>query len=193
MGTEAIVNIVAEDAREEHRSVPVLIIESIIPTDSQLGLSTAGDGAVLESRITGGAAIAVAVLIAGVIYRNTFAINTCPLVGVECAERFPLNDALSPTVGRYACNHWIALLEHRGLVIIVRELVNRVAVVRKVESGIPSEVLGLHRNGINRDLETLVGDFTYVGVNVVLRGNVWRNGIVPDQVGGVLDVVLDAT
>ena len=65
--------------------------------------------------------------------------------------------------------------------------------MRQVDGGHPVEVLCADRVDVNRQLDTLVGNLTHVGRDGAEGIDIGRNGVVPDEVLGLLMIELDGT
>ena len=135
----------------------------------------------------------VGVEVVNIEHRVAVLVVTSPLVGPERAERLAFHDALGVAVGGDTTNHWVALVNVVDAIGRVGQFLHRVLVVREVQRGLPLEVLGLHGDGVDGELNTLVLDVAHVGADPVQRIDVGRYGVAPDQVGGLLVVILDAT
>ena len=94
---------------EEAREAPVLIVDGVVPTEVQLRLCTTCDSTILILWVGCRATIAVTILVACVVFRDTICVIACPFVCVECTERLAFHHTLCPTVGRNTGNHRIAL------------------------------------------------------------------------------------
>ncbi len=63
--------------------------------------------------------------------------------------------------------------------------------MRKVQSCCPCKILIPYRNCIDRELNTTIADFTHIGYDSTIRINERRYWIIPDQILGILVVILD--
>ena len=115
------------------------------------------------------------------------------LVCPEGAEGLALHDSLCVGIRRDTADVGVTLVYVVHAVGGVRQLVDGVLVVRQVEGGLPLEVLGLHGHGVDGELDTAVGDVAHVGADPVQGIDAGRDGVAPDEVAGLLVVVLDAT
>ena len=87
----------------------------------------------------------------------------------------------------------LALSEGRRAILFVRQLVDGVLVVSKVDGGHPVEVLRADGVDVHRELDTAVGDLTHIGVDLAEGIDDGRDGVGPDEVLRLLVVKLDAT
>ena len=207
-----IENLVAHDTLEEGCQAPVAVVQRVVPSVDELRLCVAHLRLVAVLRV-GSYPLAVGILVSvglndhvaalvGSLVRLdvvdeedgvAVAVVASVLESPERAERFTLHDALRVAPRRETADVGVALVDIVDAEGSVRQLVHLVVVVRQVDGCLPLEVVGLHGDGVQRELYALVGDVAHVGANPVDGIDIGRNGIVPDQVAGLLVVVFEAT
>ena len=194
MSSEAIINLIAKHTSKEEGSTPVLITETIVPSHIQLWLCATRDCTVFKCWRLSSLTIALTCsLIMLIIDRNTILVVTSKLVGEERTQRLTFHNLLCITIGRHASHHRITLSKGCCTILLISQLLYLILIMRKVQSCCPCKILIPYRNCIDRELNTTIADFTHIGYDSTIRINERRYWIIPDQILGILVVILDRT
>ena len=195
-GALCVEDLIAQLAGELHREVEVLIAEGVAPAEDELRRAVAQALAVLlyvqvgVELLHGPAAVAVAGLHEG----EAVLVVAHELQAPEIAQRAAHLHAVRGGRDRIpAASRGPQLLEVVGLIEVVAQLEQLVGVVRTREGGGPLEVLRLHRDGLDHQLDTGVAHVAHVHQRLAVE--VWRHRhVVPEeQVVGGLDIEVERT
>ena len=180
MSLHSVINILAKHSCKEEGCAPIPIAECIIPTQIQLWLSTPSDSAVFKRRRSRSFASPLSrFCIMNIISRNSLFIITSKLVCIESTQRLSFHNHLSPTFRRDTCYTRVTLSKWICTVLLIRQAINLVRVMRQIKCSLPCEIPILHRDCIDREFDTIVGYLTYIGSNVINRVNERRYRIIP--------------
>ena len=194
LGARAVIHVVAKDTGKEHVERPFLIGERVVPSQSQIRLGASHNGTVLLLWRVGGLSRALARLLVVLIEeRLAVLVEAGKLPGIERTERMAFHDALYAVGRRESGDTWIGLVDIFYRELRIGQLLHIVLIVREVDHGLPLEVVGLYRHGVNGKFNTLVAYLSHIGRHGSIGIPVGRDGIVVDKVAGALVVVFNGT